>query len=177
VRKDSECTFGVLKARFRVLTSRIYRRNAIDVENMFKVCCCLHNMIMRARDVRPGTGYEYVQDTVHECNLDDGEDLRDTNARGERVRNLRSASIVDVDLDDVDDDDAHNTALRVDTSDEVDDVTAEELANKTALQHALMRHWRIYAELHREEYDGYHPFVYSGSRLERQRLDAINGGR
>ena len=86
------------------------------------------------------------------------------------------ASIVDVDVDDVDDD-AHNTALRVDTSDEVDDVTAEELANKTALQHALMRHWRIYAELHREEYDGYHPFVYSGSRLERQRLDAINGGR
>ena len=176
VRKDSECTFGVLKARFRVLTSRIYRCNATDVENMFKVCCCLHNMIMRARDVRPGTGYEYVQHTVHECNLDDGEDLRDTNARGQLVRNLQSATSVDVDLDDVDDD-AHNSALRVETSDEVDDVTAEELANKTALQHALMRHWRIYAELHREEYDGYHPFVYSGSRLERQRLDAINGGR
>ena len=48
VRKDGECTFGVLKARFRVLTSRMYRRTAADVENLFKVCCCLHNMIMSA---------------------------------------------------------------------------------------------------------------------------------
>ena len=60
VRKDSECTFGVLKARFRVLTSRIYRCNATDVENMFKVCCCLHNMIMRARDARLATTHTTI---------------------------------------------------------------------------------------------------------------------
>ena len=80
VRKDSECTFGVLKARFRVLTSRMYRRKAADVGNLFKVCCCLHNMIMRARDVRPGTGNMNLQITLDECNLDDGDDLRDVNA-------------------------------------------------------------------------------------------------
>ena len=50
---------------------------------------------------------------MDECNLDDGEDLRDTNARGQLVRNLRSASIVDVDDDDDDVVDAHNTVLRV----------------------------------------------------------------
>jgi len=176
VRKDSECTFGILKARFRVLTSRMYRRKAADVGNMFKVCCCLHNMIMRARDVRPGTGNVNLQATLDECNLDDGDDLRDVNARGQPVRNLRIASSVDVDDDEDDDrDDDHNAVLREDARDEIDD--AEELPHKTALQNALMRHWRIYAELHREEYDGYHPFVYSGSRLARQRLDAINGGR
>ena len=176
VRKDSECTFGVLKARFRVLTSRMYRRKAADVENLFKVCCCLHNMIMRARDVRPGTGNVNLQATLDECNLDDGDDLRDVNARGQPVRNLRITSSADVDDDEDDDrDDDHNAVLSEDARDEIDD--AEELPHKTALQNALMRHWRIYAELHREEYDGYHPFVYSGSRLARQRLDAINGGR
>jgi hypothetical protein len=160
-------------ARFRVLTSRMYRRKAADVENLFKVCCCLHNMIMRARDVRPGTGNVNLQITLDECNLDDGDDLQDVNARGQAVTNLRSTSIVDVD----DDDDNDDVVLRVDSRDESDSEGAEELQHKTALQNALMRHWRIYAELHREEYDGYHPFVYSGSRLARERLDAMNGGR
>jgi hypothetical protein len=126
-------------------------------------------MIMRARDVRPGTGNVNLQATLDECNLDEGEDLQDVNARGQPVKNLRSTSTVDVVDDDV--------VLRVDARDESDCDDAEELRHKTALQNALMRHWRIYAELHREEYDGYHPFVYSGSRLARERLDAINGGR
>ena len=91
MRKDGECTFGVLEARFRVLTSRIYRRKAEDVEKMFKVCCCLHNMIMRARDVRARMAGVNLSDTLNKCSLDDGEDLRDTNARGDIVRNLRRA--------------------------------------------------------------------------------------
>ena len=66
------------------------------------------------------TGNENLQATLDEYNLDDGEDLRDTNARGQLVRNLRSASIVDVD------DggeraqrrpDAHSAVLRVDARD------------------------------------------------------------
>ena len=97
MRKDGECTFGVLEARFRVLTSRIYRRKAEDVEKMFKVCCCLHNMIMRARDVRARMAGVNLSDTLNKCSLDDGEDLRDTNARGDIVRNLRRAPTVDDD--------------------------------------------------------------------------------
>ena len=73
VRKDSECTFWVLKARFRVLKSRIYRRKAEDVEKMFKVCCCLHSMIMRARDVRAGMAGVNLSDALNKCSLDDGE--------------------------------------------------------------------------------------------------------
>ena len=151
VRKDFECTFGVLKVRFRVLTSRMYRRKAADVENLFKLCCCLHDMIMRARDVRPGTGNVNLQATLDECNLDDGDDLQDVNARRQPVTNIRSTSIVDVDDDDDDD-----VVLRVDSRDESDSGGAEELRHKTALQNALLRHWRI---MHREEYDGHHPFV------------------
>jgi len=181
VRKDSECTFGVLKARFRVLTSRIYRRKAEDVEKMFKVCCCLHNIIMRARDVRPGTGGANLSDTLNECNLDDGEDLRDRNARGHMVHNLRRAPTVDDDDDDDDDqgdeDDAHNAAPRDVVRDGSDGHEAEELANKTALQNALVRHWGIYSERHREENDGYRPFVYRGSLIAQQHFDALNGGR
>ena len=72
VRKDSECTFSVLKARFRVLTSRIFRRKAEDMEKMFKVCC-LHNMIMRARDVRARMAGVNLSDALNKCSLDDGE--------------------------------------------------------------------------------------------------------
>ena len=48
------------------------------------------------------------------------------------------------------------SVLRVDSRDESDSGGAEELRHKTALQNALLRHWRI---RHREEYDGHHPFV------------------
>ena len=179
VRKDSECTFGVLKARFRVLTSRIHRRNATDVGNLFKVCCCLHNMIMRARNVRPGMGKDNLLAVLADCNADEGEDLQDTNARGQTIWNVHSPAIAidngaDDDTDDTDDTDVHNAAPAHDVP---DDANAEELVNKTMLQNALVRHWRVYAEFHREEHDGYHPFVYSGSKLARQRFDAINGGR
>ena len=46
VRKDVECTFGVLKQRFRILHTKIARRRANDVENLFKVCAILHNLIL-----------------------------------------------------------------------------------------------------------------------------------
>ena len=95
MRKDGECTFGVLEARFRVLTSRIYRRKA-DVEKMFKVCCCLHNMIvLAAAEVRARMAGVNLSDTLNKCSLDDGEDLRDTNARGDIVRNLDAPTVDD----------------------------------------------------------------------------------
>ena len=158
VRKDAECTFGVLKARFRVLTSRIYRRKASDVEKLFKVCCCLHNMNMRARGVRPGRGAEYVQATVDECALDDGEDLSSTNAHGERI----PSGLIDSSDRVIDDSDAdEGVAPQRNTA--TDEIEEQELASKTALQTALMRHWRYYSNKHRAEYRGLHPFVYRSS--------------
>lgn len=47
VRKDVECTFGILKARFRILRTGIEYHDMATVENIFKACCILHNMILR----------------------------------------------------------------------------------------------------------------------------------
>ena len=44
VRKDVECTFGVLTARFRILQSRIKFQHQSKVDNVFVASCVLHNM-------------------------------------------------------------------------------------------------------------------------------------
>ena len=46
MRKDVECTFGILKGRFRALKLPIYFQTAEAIDNMFFTCCILHNMIL-----------------------------------------------------------------------------------------------------------------------------------
>lgn len=46
VRKDVECTFGILKARFRILRDGIQYHRAYDITNIFHTCCILHNMLL-----------------------------------------------------------------------------------------------------------------------------------
>ena len=46
VRKDIECVFGILKGRFRCLKLPIYYHSKDAVDNMFFVCCILHNMLL-----------------------------------------------------------------------------------------------------------------------------------
>lgn len=46
VRKDVECLFGILKARFRFLRDGIQYHNAKEITNIFHVCCILHNMLL-----------------------------------------------------------------------------------------------------------------------------------
>jgi hypothetical protein len=49
LRKSVECAFGILKARFRVLATRNEARDENEVSDVFRVCCCLHNMIYNFR--------------------------------------------------------------------------------------------------------------------------------
>ena len=46
VRKDVECTFGILKGRFRCLKLPIYNHDKDTVDDMFFTCCILHNMLL-----------------------------------------------------------------------------------------------------------------------------------
>ena len=43
MRKDVECTFGILKGRFRVLKTGIRLAGTESADNMFMTCCALHN--------------------------------------------------------------------------------------------------------------------------------------
>jgi hypothetical protein len=45
-RKDVECTFGIMKARFRILKVAILNAELSDVRNIFMTCCILHNMLV-----------------------------------------------------------------------------------------------------------------------------------
>jgi hypothetical protein len=44
VRKDVECTFGILKIRFRILGGSVNFHDQWKVDNVFVACCILHNM-------------------------------------------------------------------------------------------------------------------------------------
>ena len=46
VRKDVECTFGILKGRFRCLKLPIFYHSKKNIDNMFFTCCILHNMLL-----------------------------------------------------------------------------------------------------------------------------------
>lgn len=48
-RKDVECVFGILKARFLILTSPIRYHGVAVVDKIWKTCCALHNMILDAK--------------------------------------------------------------------------------------------------------------------------------
>ena len=46
VRKDVECTFGILKKRFRVLKTPLTFMTASTVSHVMRTCCVLHNILL-----------------------------------------------------------------------------------------------------------------------------------
>jgi len=50
IRKDVECTFGILKSRFRILHNRIRYHDWSVIENAMHTACILHNMILKYRE-------------------------------------------------------------------------------------------------------------------------------
>lgn len=68
IRKGVECTFGILKKRFRILAQDFEVRHAADIQTVFRNCCALHNMLLKHDKLntmgeRPGdwvTAREYL---------------------------------------------------------------------------------------------------------------------
>ena len=52
VRKDVECTFGILKNRWKILEYGIWFEEIEVVERVFIVCCILHNMMLSEMETR-----------------------------------------------------------------------------------------------------------------------------
>ena len=44
LRKDVECTFGILKKRFAILKNHCRIHSKEQIEDIFRICCILHNM-------------------------------------------------------------------------------------------------------------------------------------
>ena len=45
-RKDVECTFGIVKARFRILKVPLLTAELSEVNSIFTTCCIFHNMLL-----------------------------------------------------------------------------------------------------------------------------------
>jgi hypothetical protein len=46
VRKDVECTFGIMKKQWRILHNGFHYHNIRKCEKIFVTCCCLHNFLI-----------------------------------------------------------------------------------------------------------------------------------
>jgi hypothetical protein len=46
IRKDVECTFGILKCRWRVLKTGIRLHGFISADKVWLTCCALHNWLL-----------------------------------------------------------------------------------------------------------------------------------
>jgi hypothetical protein len=67
VRKDVECTFGILKKRSQTLNNGLNYRDITTCERVFNACCCLHNFmldLMERNQVRVGRGAPIGSDGV-----------------------------------------------------------------------------------------------------------------
>ena len=67
VRKDVECTFGILKKRWRMLNDGMNYRDINTCEKIFVTCCCLNNFLldlMERTNVRVGRGAPIGDDGI-----------------------------------------------------------------------------------------------------------------
>ena len=46
IRKDVECTFGILKGRQRILKNRVRLHGVDAVDSVWFTCCALHNWLL-----------------------------------------------------------------------------------------------------------------------------------
>jgi len=46
IRKDIECTFGILKQHFHILKHWSQQKFQANIDNIFVACCILHNLIL-----------------------------------------------------------------------------------------------------------------------------------
>lgn len=77
VRKDVECTFGILKKRWKILEYGIRFDDIEVVEMIFVVCCMLHNMMLSEMDtndnfVTVGRGRPIAGDAIWLGVINDG---------------------------------------------------------------------------------------------------------
>jgi hypothetical protein len=67
VRKEVECTFGILKKQWNVLNNGFYYWDINICENIFVTCCCLNNFLldqMARINVRVGRGLPIGDDGI-----------------------------------------------------------------------------------------------------------------
>lgn len=74
MRKDVECTFGILKGRFRVLKTGIRLQSFKAVDDIWFTCCALHNYLLEVDGLHKqwtkGIPSEYEKQLGQHDNID-----------------------------------------------------------------------------------------------------------
>ena len=91
MRKDVECTFGILKGRWRVLKAGIRVHGTAASDMIWKTCCALHNMLLEV----DGIAEDYSSDWLGEMGAFNSEDVP------EAVRRLLNSTTTGFQLYDV----------------------------------------------------------------------------
>jgi Plant transposon protein len=96
-RKDVECTFGILKSRWRFLRNGIVLKNQISTGYAFFTCCILHNLILEndGLDNRWETDrdWEILHPQPVPDNSDEGFDDDDEHVQGTQQQTLINARV------------------------------------------------------------------------------------
>ena len=75
MRKNAECTFGILKQRWRILKSGIRIHSIESADKIFKTCCALHNYLLDADGLdlpwEDAFLCEYEHKDFEDCNASD----------------------------------------------------------------------------------------------------------
>ena len=82
LRKDVECTFGILKGRWRILKSGIRIHGTDGPDQVFLTCCALHNKLLDidGLDERWEQGVQSIWSTTYDNDDGDNDDMMDSNA-------------------------------------------------------------------------------------------------
>ena len=73
MRKDVECTFGILKGRWRILKYGLRLHSLMNADNVWKTCCALHNMLLEVDGL--AAGWENGVQSEWETEMDESQDL------------------------------------------------------------------------------------------------------
>jgi len=74
LRKDVECTFGILKVRFEILSGGIRLQNASVIDDIFQTCCALHNQLLQWDDLDDWKGGVPIRFATNRDNVDEDDD-------------------------------------------------------------------------------------------------------
>jgi hypothetical protein len=60
MRKDVECTFGIMKGRWRILKTGVRLHKVQSVDMIWAACCALHNIISFCPDIPSVSQYTFL---------------------------------------------------------------------------------------------------------------------
>ena len=85
LRKDVECTFGILKGRWRILKCGIRIHGTEGPDQVFLTCCALHNKLLDidGLDERWEQGVQSIWSTAYDNDDGDTDDMEDSSHESE----------------------------------------------------------------------------------------------